>query len=304
MAKKSNQKRRQTAKDITYTKGANDCPSPSGTLMLIGGKESKEADPEDEIRDKNKQPLEVLKTFLDTIGKKNPTIELVTTASTGGEESYRDYKKVFSELGVENIGHIHHTERKQILEDNLEERIKNADAFFFAGGDQLKYTSIYGGSLFLTLLKERYINDKIVIAGTSAGAMALSTPMIYAGNEEVHEITGEIKITTGLEFLKDVCVDTHFVNRGRFVRMAQVIVTNPTCIGLGIDENTALIVRNGLEAEVVGSGIIIVIDGFHIATSNIVDFAEKNAMSIRDLKVHMLVRGDKYNIPQANPPHK
>ena len=133
--------------------------------------------------------------------------------------------------------------------------------------------------------------------------MALSTPMIYAGNKEVQQISGEIKITTGLEFLKDVCIDTHFVDRSRFVRMAQVVETNPTCIGIGIEEDTAIIVRNGTETEVIGSGMVIIIDGFHIREANIDEFTERKVMSVRDLKVHILGRGNKYEIPQCNPPH-
>ena len=128
--------------------------------------------------------------------------------------------------------------------------------------------------------------------------------MIYAGNNEVQEIGGEIKITTGLEFLKDVCIDTHFTQRARFVRMAQVIVTNPSCIGIGIGENTALVVRNGLKAEVIGSGLVIVIDGFHIGKANVDDFLRGKPIRIRDLKVHILSTGDQSLIPQANPPHK
>jgi cyanophycinase len=128
--------------------------------------------------------------------------------------------------------------------------------------------------------------------------------MIYAGNDEIQEIGGEVKIALGMEFLKDVCVDTHFTKRGRFVRMAQVIVTNPSSIGVGIGENTAIIVRNGLEAEVIGSGLVIVIDGFHIGRTNVDDFTEKKPVSIRDLRVHILAAGDQYLIPQMNPPHR
>jgi cyanophycinase len=142
------------------------------------------------------------------------------------------------------------------------------------------------------------------VAGTSAGAMALSTPMIYAGNEEVQELGGQIKLTTGLEFLKDVCIDTHFVHRGRFVRMAQVVVTNPTSIGIGFEEDTAIVVRNGVDMEVIGTGLVIIIEGFNITDANINDFAQDKPITARDLKVHLLSAGDKYQILQINPPHK
>ena len=230
-----------------------------------------------------------MNSFTSLINKKNASIAVITTASSQGPEMFGDYKKAFGQLGVQNLEHIHHNTREELLKDDAAERIKNAGAVFFSGGDQLRLTTIYGGSNLLFALKQKYIHEKIVIGGTSAGAMAMSTPMIYAGNQDVQQISGEIKITTGLEFLNDVCIDTHFVDRGRFVRMAQVIATNPTCIGIGIEEDTALIVKNGIEAEVCGSGIVIVIEG--------------NEISIRNLKVHLLSKGDTFNIPQSNPPH-
>ena len=162
---------------------------------------------------------------------------------------------------------------------------------------------MYGGTGFLSDLKQRYINENIVVAGSSAGAMSMSTPMIYAGSKEVEQLGGEIKVTTGLEFLKDVCIDTHFVHRGRFIRMAQVLATNPTSIGIGIDEDTAMVVRNGTDTEVLGSGIITIIEGFNIDYTNIDQAGKKQPVSIRDLRVHLLARGDKYKIPQMNPPH-
>jgi cyanophycinase len=282
----------------------SECPTPSGILLIVGGKENKGGSPKDNNNSENVIELEILKKFVGLINKKDPVIEVISTASSEGNESFKEYQALFSKLGIPEVRHLHHDAREQILADQLIERVNQADAFFFTGGDQLKLTSVYGGTSFLTRMKERYIHERVVVGGTSAGAMAMSTPMIYAGNEEVQQISGEIKITTGMEFLKDVCIDTHFVHRGRFVRMAQVIVTNPTCIGIGIEEDTAIVVRNGLDAEVIGSGTVIVIDGFHITDSNITGFSDKEAIAIRNLKVHLLGRGDHYKIPQANPPHR
>jgi cyanophycinase len=279
-------------------------PVPTGTLVIIGGSEDKGDGPKEEVPEENFTPLEVLQYFADTIQNDNPNIEVVTTASEQGEQSFKEYKKLFKKLGIVHIGHVHHNSRKDVLADNeLVERVNKAEAVFFTGGDQLRLTSFYGGTVFLIRLKERYIHNKFVIGGTSAGAMALSTPMIYAGSKDVEQTAGEIKITTGMEFLKDVCIDTHFTHRGRFVRMAQVVVTNPTCIGLGVEEDTAVVVRKGREAEVIGTGTVIIIDGFHIAESNITNGPEKQSISIRDLKVQILSRGDQYFISRCNPPH-
>jgi cyanophycinase len=279
------------------------CAVPRGTLLLIGGKEEKTTGSDLDKPGVSDPGPEVLKNFAALL-KNKAVVQVITTA---GEEdvvgTYREYKKVFKHLGIEDVEHMHHNARSEVTSENLRDIIRQSDAFFFAGGDQLRLTSIYGGTDFIEQLKERYIKDSIVVAGTSAGAMAMSTPMIFAGNGKAEQIAGEIKITTGLEFVKDVCIDTHFVHRGRFVRMAQVIATNPSSIGIGIEEDTAIIVRNGVDVEVIGTGTIIIIEGFSISCSNITNYAKNVPISIKDLKVHVLSRGDNYRIPQYNPPH-
>jgi cyanophycinase len=287
-------------------KTKQECPSPAGVLVVIGGKESKGTD---EAPDR-KSPTgfensEILKAFCELTKKKFATIVVVTSGSEDGKGVFHEYKKVFHELGHTAVAHVHHTTRKEVMADDvLVKKIGKTDAFFFSGGDQLLLTSLYGGTAFLSALKERYISEYLVIGGTSAGAMALSTPMIYAGSAEVQEVSGEIKVTTGLEFLKDVCVDTHFVHRSRFVRLAQVIATNPGCLGIGIEEDTAIIVRNGLECTVVGSGTVLVLQGAGIVAADMKNFTEKKPFSVRGLSVDILAPGDTFQIPQPNPPHK
>jgi cyanophycinase len=304
MAEKTKQARETNSEENGTNKSGSGCPAPKGILVVIGGRESKDnEEPENKETPQNFTGQEILKKFLELTGKGDPVIEVITSASSVGDESFKEYKKVFTELGIKRIGHIHQKTRKEVLDNSLLDRVESADGVFFSGGDQLLLTSLYGGSVFLKRLKERYIDDNIVIAGTSAGAMAMSTPMIYAGSNEVQELAGEIKITTGLEFLKDVCVDTHFVHRGRFVRLAQVIATNPTSIGIGIEEDTAMIVRGGQEAEMIGSGTIIVIEGYTITDTNVDGFGSKRPISIRDLRVHILSKGDRYCFEHLNPPH-
>jgi cyanophycinase len=285
-------------------KQKGDCPVPEGILVIIGGKENK-GQPEGANHESplGVDKLEIQKRFIELIGKEDPLIEVITSASGDPEGSFEDYRKLYESLGIKKIGHIHHKLRKEVLDEEMVARAQQSDAFFFSGGDQLLLSSLYGGTPFLTEIKKRFIHDNIVIGGTSAGAMAMSTPMIYAGSQEVQQIGGEIKVTTGLEFLKDVCIDTHFVNRGRFIRLAQVIATNATCTGMGIEEDTAVIVRQGVEAEVIGSGTVILIEGFEISSTNIHEFTEKKTVSIRDLKVHILGNGDSFRIKKTNPQH-
>jgi cyanophycinase len=280
----------------------NNNPVPNGILLVVGGHEDKTGVNEKKVQEDDHNPLEILETFKNLIGDTDCRIEVVTTASAEAEESFEDYQKAFAKLGINQIGHIHHDRRSDALNDaELIERVNQANAVYFSGGDQLKLTSVYGGTDFLWTLKQRYTYNNLVLGGTSAGAMAFSTPMIYAGSKEVQQIAGKIKVTTGLEFLKDVCIDTHFVDRSRFIRMAQVVVTNPTCIGIGLEEDTALIVRNGTDAEVIGSGTIIVIEGFKITDSNILDYGQNKRISIQDLNVKLLSKGDFYTITKKSP---
>jgi cyanophycinase len=286
-------------------KTGNHAPVPLGTLVVIGGKENKGEDgPDGKKKPSDFIKLEVLKAFKEATHKRSPVVEMVTTAGIEPDRTFNEYVTVFEKIGITSVGHIHHNTRKEVLDDPLAERIKKADAVFFSGGDQILLTGIYGGTEFLTLLKQQYIDRSIVIGGTSAGAMALSTPMIYAGNDEVQELGGEIKVTMGLEFLKDVCIDTHFVHRGRFIRMAQVLITNPTSIGIGIEEDSGIIVENGRKMRVTGTGLVVIIEGFDIVDSDLKSFEEGKPVSARNLKVHLLSDGDIYEVPQINPPHK
>src|SRR4051812_42121130 len=131
---------------------AKECPVANGTLLIIGGKENKGAEqPDGREAPGGFEPLDILKKFVELTHKKNPVIEVFTSASDEGKESFEEYRKVFEELKVESIGHIHHSTREEVLNDaGAVERIEKADAIFFAGGDQLKYTARYGGTRILT----------------------------------------------------------------------------------------------------------------------------------------------------------
>lgn len=276
-------------------------PGPKGTLVIIGGHENKSGIPKSEVQKEKEDPMTILEAVVSLTGKGSPIIEVITTASGEPQQSFNDYFKVFTELGAGEVGHIFHSERGEVFNDSFTARIRRADLLFFTGGDQLKLTSVYGGTQLLALIKERYISEEIVLAGTSAGAMAFSTPMIISGNKENQQLVGAVRITTGLEFLKDVCIDTHFVDRSRFVRMAQVIATNPSCIGIGIEEDTALIVERGKVVRVIGSGVVTVMDGFSVRGSNVTDYDSGKCISISDLRVSLFSDGSDWEIPVLEP---
>jgi cyanophycinase len=271
---------------------------PKGKLLAIGGKESKEkGQPDGKERNINFISEQILKRFVEELKGENPMIAVIPTASSIPEISARDYTTIFNKLGVHNIKIIDIRTRVDAKKPEYIEAIKEAAGIMFTGGDQLKLTAIYGGTDILQAMKERYAFSEVIIAGTSAGAAAMSTPMIYEGESEGGYIKGDVRITTGMEFLKNVAIDTHFLTRGRIVRMTQAIATNPECIGIGLEEDTAILVTEGGHVEVVGSGLVTVVDGMGITDTNIYAIQTGEPFTVKGLRVHLLGDMDKYFIP-------
>ncbi len=287
---------------------SSECPLPKGVLIAIGGKENKGQGPEQNSNQENNENfilLGILDCFKAEIKKDNPLIAIIPTASSVPEESAQDYLQAFKKLGLTNVQVIDIRCREDAGKEEYIKLAEQADGIMFTGGDQLRLTAIFGGTEFLNILKYRYTYDTITIAGTSAGAMAMSTPMIYEGPTEGGGfLKGEVRITTGLELLKDVAIDTHFIARGRIVRMTQAIATNPGCIGIGLEEDTGIIVRDGRNLEVIGSGLIVIVDG-HLSTETNVHVVDTGVpVTMRNLIVHMLGAGDRYEINIADSYHK
>lgn len=284
-----------------------ECPTPKGKLLAIGGKENKGNEPEidsNQYGNNNFADTEILERFGKELKGQNPMIAILPTASSMPEEVGNDYVKVFQKLGFSNLEVVKIANREEANSPENTRIMEQAAGIIMTGGDQLKLTSLLGGTKVIEVLKERYTYDEIIIAGTSAGAAALSTPMIYSGKSEGGFIKGDVYITTGLEFMRDVAIDTHFIKRGRISRMAQAIVTNPQCIGIGLEEDTAILFTEGKQMEVLGSGIIVIVDGMGISYTNIFEVEAGTPISIRDLKVHMLGKGERYTLPILDKQHK
>ncbi len=271
-----------------------------GILVSIGGAEDKGTDLEAGVIDRNRLnffELGILSSFIKLIQKENPRIEVITTASTIPDEVGENYLDAFSKLDCHNIGHLRIRNREDASDIANIDRLKAADAIMFSGGNQLKLTSIFGGTEFLQILSHRYNNEEgFVIAGTSAGAMAMSNTMIYEGNASRSHLKGEVKITTGLAFVKDVIIDSHFDKRGRFSRLAQAVASNPQALGIGLGEDTGVIIRNDDTLEIIGSGAVILVDGQNIRHSNIAEINDGSPISVENIKVHILERGNQYNL--------
>jgi cyanophycinase len=273
--------------------------SPKGKLIAIGGAEHKGTDLETDGLHRNNLnffELGILRRVVQEAGGVNARIEVITTASMIPYEVGENYLNAFGKIGCTNIGLMHIRTRQDAMNNEFIERIKQCDAVMFSGGNQLRLSATDGGTEFLSILKKRYKEEDFLIAGTSAGAMAMSNTMIYEGNAARAHLKGEVKITTGLGFLNSVIVDSHFEKRGRFGRLAQAVAANPGCIGIGLGEDTGMLITEGNKMEAIGSGLVIIIDGHDILHSNIADIPDGNPISVENLKVHFCEKGNGYLI--------
>jgi cyanophycinase len=273
---------------------------PKGKLISIGGNEDKGTEPEPNFTQKNNLnffELQILSRIVNEMGGIDAKIEVVTSASSIPDEIGLNYQEAFKKLGCTNIHIMDVRKREDALKPENLERIRACDGVMFSGGNQLRLSSIFGGTDFLEVVYERYLNEeKFVIAGTSAGAMAMSNTMIYQGSSSEALFKGEVKITTGLGFVRNVIIDSHFVTRGRFGRLAQAVAANPSCIGIGLGEDTGVLISEGRYMEAVGSGLVIIIDGHDIRHNNIADLKEGSPLSIENLLVHVMAKGNHYDL--------
>lgn len=271
---------------------------PKGKLIAIGGAEDKGTDLEKgEIYRSNLNFVElgVLRRVVEEAGGTSARIEIITTASTIPYEVGENYMDAFGRIGCTNIGVMHIRNRQDTTDTDFLQRIKTCDAVMFSGGNQLRLSVTDGGTEFLAILKKRYEEEEgFLIAGTSAGAMAMSKTMIYEGNATRAHLKGEVKMTTGLGFIDGVIIDSHFEKRGRFGRLVQAIATNPQSIGIGLGEDTGMLITQGNKMEAIGSGLVIIVDGFDILHCNIADIPDGNPISIENLKVHFCEKGNGY----------
>lgn len=276
-------------------------PEIKGKLIAIGGAEDKGTEMEKVLsirHNLNFFELGILRRIVDEAGGVLARIEVITTASMIPMEVGNNYMEAFGRIGCTNIGVMHIRTREDVHNEEYLERIKNCDAVMFSGGNQLRLTAIFGGTNFLRTIHHRYKTESFVVAGTSAGAMAMSNTMIYEGDAAKAHLKGEVKITTGLAFMTGVIFDSHFEKRGRFGRLSQAVGCNPSCIGIGLGEDTGMLITEGNKMEAIGSGMVVIIDGHDIRHSNIADIPEGNPMSVENIRVHLCAKGNGYLVQE------
>src|SRR5258705_9019882 len=218
---------------------------PKGKLITVGGAEDKGTNLETgEIHRSNLNFFElgILRRIVQEAGGPSARVEIITTASMIPYEVGENYLNAFGKAGCTNVGVMHIRTRQDAMNEKYIERIRECDAVMFTGGNQLRLSATDGGTEFLTILKRRYKEEIFLVAGTSAGAMAMSNTMIYEGNATKAHLKGEVKITTGLGLIGKVILASHFEKRGRFGRLAQAVPSNPECIGLGLGAGTGIMI--------------------------------------------------------------
>ncbi len=224
-------------------------------------------------------------------------IEVIATATPqplDAVDSGNAYKEAFEEMGCTKARFMHIDELHPADTADHLERIKQADVIFFTGGDQVRLAKFLNGTALLDLMHHRYRTEDIIIAGTSAGAAIMSDRMIYNGYGHYSLIKGEMKTTAGCSFVKHVYIDTHFAERGRFGRLAHAVAHDPGYVGIGLSEETGIIIKAGDQVEIFGPGVVTIIDGSQIRFSNTRDVAEKEPIAVENLKMHLLVHGYRY----------
>jgi cyanophycinase len=258
-----------------------------GKLVIIGGAEDHEGD------------RSILKEFVTLAGGARSRIVVMTVATAKFREAMAEYKAAFKSLGVDNVEAFDVSQRVDADNEKALAALEKATAIFFTGGDQLKITALLGGTRMHDLIHEKY-KKGCVIAGTSAGAAMMSNSMFIGGASDSNPRLGAIEIGPGMDFLIGAMIDTHFSQRGRIGRLLSAVAHYPQDIGLGVDENTAMVVE-GREFRVIGEGAVTVVDAGAITFTNLPDIGEDESLALYDVKLHVLPEGHRFDLEKRAP---
>lgn len=266
-----------------------------GTLIPIGGNEDKGNTQNEQYTLEYVQDG-ILSRVVKESGGPEALIIVIPTASSIPGEVGDNYLSAFGKLGCTNV-HVMDIRKRE--ESELTENIaliKKADCIMFSGGNQSKITRKIGNTTLHNILLDRYKNDNLVIAGTSAGAMCMSKEMITGGSSTESFIKGAVGMGEGMDFISNLIIDSHFIKRGRFGRLAEAVARFPKHFGIGLAEDTGLVIKDRTTIEVIGSGMVIVFDATKLKHNNQKLLEEGTPMSLVNLKTHVLANGDRFNI--------
>ena len=258
-------------------------------MLVIGGAEDKYNE------------RRILKKFLELAGGDKAEVLIVPVASDYPEFAADVYTQAFRNLGVANPRVLRATSRQDVFHANADELLDGVTGVFMTGGDQMRLVSLLGGTEFATKLRRMARETDVVIAGTSAGAAGMSTSMIVRGESISHPQKNSVRLSPGLGFLKNIIIDQHFTERGRISRLITAVSYNPYNLGIGIDENTAIILDPDGVMEVFGQGSVTIVDGSDISYNEIAEVAEDDAFSVCGVKLHILKDGLVYQYLERHP---
>jgi cyanophycinase len=254
----------------------------NGRLFLIGGGERRIAEPE------------ILEHFVRIAGGRNARILVAAAASRVPDEVLADYQAVFTDLGVAGVRSEPLQDRHACEDEELLGLLEESTAVFFTGGDQSRLTATVAGTTFGDRLRDKVADEGFLLAGTSAGASAMSSTMILGGPGGGTVRKMDVRIGVGLGLLPDAIIDTHFNERARLNRLLTVFAQNSQILGIGLDENTAIDVRLGHPFRVYGSGAVTILDG-HVSYYNAADADEDDILALSGVRLHVLPRGYEFD---------
>lgn len=258
-----------------------------GSLLIIGGHEDKTGE------------KVILRLLAKKIGKSGKIV-VVTIASEFPGELFDDYERVFRGLGIRHVHHLGIESREEAKQDSKVGVLRDADAVFFTGGDQLRITSQLGDTPIFTRIHQIHAAGGL-IAGTSAGASVMTETMLVSGSgSESQRIDSALKLAPGFGLLPGVIIDQHFAERGRISRLISAVAQNPRILGIGIDEDSAIYVQRG-RFQVVGNNAVYVIDGSKISFTNITESDPDNPVGVYGIRLHVMNQADTFDLKARRP---
>lgn len=270
-------------------KELNDPEFIGGHLVIIGGAEDKYNE------------RRILHKFIALAGGAEARILIVPVASDYPEFSADVYTQTFRNLGLQGVKVLRATSRQAVIDADADELLADVTGVFISGGDQMRLVSMLGGTEFARLLEDRVRRSPLVLAGSSAGASGMSATMIVRGDASAHPSKNTVRLSPGLGVLRHIIIDQHFTERGRLSRLITAVSYNPRQLGLGIDENTAVIISQDGTLEVHGHGTVTVVDGSRITYNDIAEVEDVQPFAVAGVQLHILRDGMCYDIARRLP---